>query len=72
MLLANGETVLRGHIDRLTGIGTCCGMEINVDKTVMRFPRQASLLQIMTDQRRLEIVEYFNRLGCLMQYYTRN
>ena len=33
VLLGKGETVLWGHIDRLIDIGTCCGMENNVDVT---------------------------------------
>jgi hypothetical protein len=33
ILLAKGETVLQGMIDRLINIGTYCGMENNLDKT---------------------------------------
>ena len=37
MLLAKEETVLQGMIDRLTEIGRCYGMEMNMEKTkVMR------------------------------------
>jgi prophage tail gpP-like protein len=36
VLLAKGETVQRGMIDRLNDIGTCYGMEKNVDKTTIR------------------------------------
>jgi hypothetical protein len=35
VLLAKGETVLRGEIDRLNGIGTGCGMEKKVEKTTI-------------------------------------
>jgi hypothetical protein len=44
-------------IDRLTEIGRCCGMEINVEKTmVMRISRQPSTIQIMIDQKQPENV----------------
>jgi len=37
VLLAKEETVLQGMIDRLTEIGRCYGMEMNMEKTkVMR------------------------------------
>jgi hypothetical protein len=37
-------------------------MEMNVNKTkVMRISRQASPLQVMTDKKQLDSVEYFNR-----------
>jgi hypothetical protein len=40
VLLAKEEAVLRGMIDKLTEIGSCYGMEMNVDKTkVMRISR---------------------------------
>jgi len=72
VLLAEGETVLQGMIDRHY-IDVCYGMEMNVDRTKgMRFPRLPSLLHITLDQSRPKIVEYFNNLGCLMLYYTLN
>jgi hypothetical protein len=41
-------------------------MEMNVEKTkVMRISRHPSPIQIMADQKQLEIVEYFNYLGSL-------
>ena len=47
VLLAKEEPVLRGMIDKLTEIGSCYGMEMNVDKTkVMRISRQSSPLLI--------------------------
>ena len=45
-LPAKEKTVLQDTLDRLTEIGTCNGMEKNVEKTkVMRISRQ-----ILTDQ----------------------
>jgi hypothetical protein len=39
-------------------------MEMNVEKTkIMRISRQPSPIQIMTYQKQLENVEYFNYLG---------
>ena len=35
VLLGKGETVLQSMIDRLTDIGTCCGMERNVHKATI-------------------------------------
>jgi hypothetical protein len=41
VLLAKEEKVLQDMIDKLTEIGECCGMEMNVEKTkVMRISRQ--------------------------------
>ena len=41
-------------------------MEMNVLKTdVMKISRQASSIQIMTDQKQLEDVEYFKYFGSL-------
>jgi hypothetical protein len=42
-------------------------MEINVGKTkVMRISREPYTLQIMTDQKQLQNVEYFNDVGSLI------
>jgi hypothetical protein len=49
-------------------------MEINVEKIkVMRIPRHPSPIQIMTDQNRLENVEYFKYFVNMLIYvrYTR-
>jgi hypothetical protein len=35
VLVAKGETVLQGKIDKLVDIATCYGMEKNVDKTTV-------------------------------------
>jgi len=46
--MAKEETVLQGMIDNLTEIGSCYGMEMNVEKTkVMRILRQPSPVTIM-------------------------
>ena len=52
VLMAKEETVLQGMIDKLTEIGRCYGMEMNVEKTkVMRISRQTSPVTIMIDQK---------------------
>jgi len=61
VLLAEEETVLQSEIDRLIDIAMCYGME-------KMWTRQPSVLQVMIEQRKLKKVEYFNRLGCLVQY----
>jgi hypothetical protein len=51
-------------IDRLSRIGRCRGVEMNVKITkVMRISRESSPLQIKIDQKQLENMEYFNCLG---------
>jgi len=43
VLMAKEETVLQGMIDKIIDIGSCYGMEMNVEKTkVMRISRQPS------------------------------
>jgi len=50
VLMAKEETVLQGMIDKLTEIGRCYGMEMNVEKTkVMEISRQPSPVTIMVD-----------------------
>jgi hypothetical protein len=52
VLLAKEEVVPQGIIDRLTEIGQCCGMEMNMSKTkVMRISRQSSPINITRDQK---------------------
>jgi len=54
------ETVLQGMIGKLTEIGRCYGMEMNVKKTkLMRISRQPSPVTIMIDQKQLKNVECF-------------
>ena len=51
VLMGMAETVLQGMIDKLIEIGSCYGMEMNVEKTkVMRISRQPSPVTIMIDQ----------------------
>jgi hypothetical protein len=64
VLLAREEKVLQDMFDRLSEIGRCYGIEINVEKTkVMRISRQPSPMKIMIEQKQLENMEYFNYLG---------
>ena len=67
VLMAKEETVLHDMIDKLTEIGRCYGMEMNVGKTkVMRISRQTSPVTIMVDQKQLENVECFKYLGSIL------
>ena len=51
VLTAKERTVLQGMIDKLIEIGSCYGMEMNVEKTkVMRISRQSFPVTIMIDQ----------------------
>ena len=51
-LLAKKETVLQDMTDKLTEIGRCYGMEMNVEKTkVLRISRQPFPAKIMIDQK---------------------
>ena len=59
--------MLQDMIDKLTEIGGCYGMEINVEKTkVMRISRQSLPVKIMIDQKQLENVECFKYLGSML------
>jgi hypothetical protein len=52
---------------RLTKTGRCYGMGMNVEKAkVIRICRETSPFQIMTDQKKLENVEYFSYLGSMI------
>jgi hypothetical protein len=63
VLHTNEEVMLQGMFERLIEIGSCCGMEINVEETkLMRMPRLPSHAQIMIDQVQSESVEYCNYL----------
>ena len=67
VVLAKEEKVLQDMIDKLTEIGRCYGMEINVEKTkVMRISRQPFPVKIMIDQKQLENVESFEYLGSML------
>ena len=64
VLLAKKEIMQQGTADRLTEIGICYGMEMNVEKTkVMRISKQPSLVHTLTNQKQLKNVEYFKYLG---------
>jgi hypothetical protein len=57
VLLAKEETALQGIIDRLFGIGRCCGMQMNVENIkVKRISRQTSRIQIKKDKKEQENV----------------
>jgi hypothetical protein len=75
MLLAKEERVLQGMTDRLTEIGRHYGMEMNVKKNkAMRFSRQQYPIKIITVQKLLENVYYFNYWGSMITndaMYTR-
>jgi len=65
--LAMEEKVLQDMFDKLTEIGRCYGMEINVEKTkVIRISRQSLPVKIMIDQKQLENVESFKYLGSIL------
>jgi hypothetical protein len=67
VLLAKEEKVLQDMIDKLTEIGSCYGMEMNVEKTkVMRISRQPLPVKIMIDQKELENVETFKCFGSIL------
>jgi hypothetical protein len=54
-------------IDKLSEIGRCYGMEMNVEKRkVMRISRQPLSVKIMIDQKQLENVESFQYLGSIL------
>jgi len=56
VLLAEGEKVLQIMIVRLTEVGRCCGMEINVEKIiVMRILRQPSPVRSAINTKQLRI-----------------
>ena len=67
VLLAKEEKVLQDMIDKLTEIGGCYGMEMNVEKTkVLGISRQPFPVKIMIDQKQQENVECFKYLGSIL------
>jgi hypothetical protein len=59
VLMAREETVLQGMTDKLTDIGRCYGMEMNVGKSkAIRISRQPSPVTITIDQNQLENVKF--------------
>ena len=64
LVLLRKKRLLQDTTDRLTGNGKRYGVEMNVEKPgVLGNSREPSPLQIMTDQKQLENVEYFSYLG---------
>jgi hypothetical protein len=67
VLLAKGETVLQGIINRLIGIGRCYEMETNMENIkVMRISRELSSVHMITDQKHMWNVEYVKYLGSMI------
>jgi len=67
VLMTKEETVLQGMIDKLNEIGSCYGMEMNVEKTkVMRISKQPFPVTIMIDQKQLENVKCFKYLVSIL------
>ena len=66
VLLAKEEKVQQDMIDKLIEIGRCYGMEMNVEKKVMRISRQPSTVNIMINQKQLENVDSFKYLGIIL------
>ena len=65
--MAKEETVLQGIIEKLIQIGSCNGMEMNVEETkVMRISRQPSAVTIMIDQKQPENMECFKYFGSML------
>jgi hypothetical protein len=61
VLLAKEETVLQDMIDKLTEIGKCYGMEMNVEKTkVMRISRQPFPVKLTIDQKHWKLRNLLN------------
>jgi hypothetical protein len=56
VLLPKEDMVLQGMLDRLIETGRCYGMEMNVGKNkIMRISRQPSSIQVMKDQRQMDM-----------------
>jgi hypothetical protein len=66
VLLAKEEKMLQDMIDKLIEIGRCYGIEMNLEKKVMRISRQPFPVKIMIDQKQLENMESFKYLGSIL------
>jgi len=67
VLMAKEETVLQGMIDKRIEIGSCYGVEMNVEKTkIMRISREPSPVTIMIDRKQLENMECFKIWGSML------
>jgi hypothetical protein len=59
VLLAKEELVLQDMTDKLTEIGRCYGMEMNVEKTKgMRISTQSYSVKLVIHQKQLENVDF--------------
>ena len=68
MLLVKEETVLQGMINRLIDTGICYEWKLMRKKLTTRISRKPFPLQMMTNQKHLENVEYFKYLGSTANY----
>ena len=67
VLMAKEETVLQGMIDKLTEIGRCYGMEMNVDKNKSNENFKTTIPSNNYDRpKKLENVEYLKYLGSIL------
>ena len=66
VLMAKEEKVLQGTIDKLIEIGSCYGMEMNVEKKSNENFKTAIPSTIMIDQKQMENVECFKYLGSML------
>jgi hypothetical protein len=67
VLMAKEETVMVCTTDTMNEIGRCYGREKDVKKTkVMGILRQPSQVSVITDQKQLKNVGYFNYLGSII------
>ena len=64
--MAKEETVLQSMIDKLIETGRYYGMEMNVEKQLMRISRQPSPVTITIHQKELEKVKCFKYLGSML------
>jgi hypothetical protein len=70
VILAKGERLLQGLIAKLSEIGRCFGMEMNMEK-LRTISRKTSLIQTMIDEKRPANLEHFNYLGSMITNYAR-
>jgi predicted regulator of amino acid metabolism with ACT domain len=60
MQMTKKDVVLQGITDRITEIARWYGMDMNVEKSkAMGISRETAPVQIITDMKQLENVEYF-------------
>jgi hypothetical protein len=68
VLLAKEELVLQDMIDKLTEIGRCCEMEMNVEKNkiIMRISRQPFPVKLMIEKKNWRMCGIFKYLGSML------